>query len=153
MLGLHTQATSPAGSKKTTYHPSQEGSLQKGKGAAECRARPTWGACVRCPGKGLAFPGSHVFLRPDGDLSSICVRIHVWGEWVRAGHPATQTQMGQRTEEEGGRGKVEVSPGIGGPVSPTTSPVLKAAMSCPDAPRARSVSRVPLHRTLPHGGS
>lgn len=42
-------------------------------------------------------------MRPDGDLSSVSIRIHVWGEWVRAGHPAMQTQMGLRTEGEGGR--------------------------------------------------
>ena len=39
---------------------------------------------------------------------------------------------------EGGR-----SPGVGGPRRPTTSSALKAAMPCPDAPRAHSVSRVP----------
>ena len=39
---------------------------------------------------------------------------------------------------EGGR-----SPGVGGPRRPTTSSALKAAMPCPDAPRAQSVSRVP----------
>lgn len=42
-------------------------------------------------------------MRPDGDLSRVSVRIPVWGERARAGHPAMHTQMGRRAEGGGGR--------------------------------------------------